>query len=304
MKQMLYLFLSVGTIACMGPDQETLVDELRVMAIQAEPAEVQLRDFVPDEAGETRNPVINVVIGDPLETGYQLAVWPCTNFGEGCEEKKLFEDNPSDWISLSEGTESLVTVPVVNNPLWGALLAQAPNPEVPLPITSVFALACEPSVCVELQNALNGEWDLDRFGNPFDWIADLPLTGTSLAIKQLPVSNGLSDETRLKNPMLKSTLEAETPLVTTVDTPLVLPFEIELFQQDEGVASIFGYTTRGGFDRNVFANNGLKMNIGEPAERFVTWYAGEAEPGEADLFVIVEDGAGGTGIWLGTGLVE
>ena len=27
------------------PDQETLVDELRVMAIQSEPAEVQLRDF-------------------------------------------------------------------------------------------------------------------------------------------------------------------------------------------------------------------------------------------------------------------
>jgi hypothetical protein len=33
MKQMLYLFTSVATIACMGPDQETLVDELRVMAI-------------------------------------------------------------------------------------------------------------------------------------------------------------------------------------------------------------------------------------------------------------------------------
>lgn len=304
MRQMLYLFVSLASIACMGPDQETLVDELRVMAIQAEPAEVQLRDFVPDEAGETLSPVINVVIGDPLETGYQLAVWSCTNFGEGCEEKKLFAEDPSDWIAVSEGMERLVTVPVVNNPLWGALLAQAPNPEVPLPITSVFALACEPSVCPELQNALNGEWDLERFGNPFDWIADLPLSGTSLAIKQLPVSNGLSDETRLKNPTLKSTLEVDTPLVTTVDIPLVLPFEIELFQQDEDVASIFGYTTRGGFDRNVFANNGLKMNIGEPAERFVTWYAGEAETGEADLFVIIEDGAGGTGIWLGTGLVE
>ena len=48
----------------------------------------------------------------------------------------------------------------------------------------------------------------------------------------------------------------------------------------------------------------LKMNIGEPSERFVTWYAGEAESGAADLFVIVEDGAGGPGIWLGTGLVE
>ena len=74
MKQVLYIFTAINMIACIGPDQETLVDELRVMAIQAEPAEVQLRDFIPNESGETANPVLNVVIGDPLETGYQLAV--------------------------------------------------------------------------------------------------------------------------------------------------------------------------------------------------------------------------------------
>ena len=304
MKQGLYIFTAINMIACMGPDQETLVDELRVMAIQAEPAEVQLRDFIPNENGVTTNPVINVVVGDPLETGYQLAVWPCTNFGEGCEEKKIFEDNPSDWISIIEGTEAVVTVPVVNNPLWGGLLTQVPNPEVPLPITSIFALACEPEVCTELRTALNDEWDLERFGNPFDWIAELPLTGTSVAIKQLPVSNGASDETRLKNPTVNPVLDVEIPLVTNVDTPLILPFRIELFQQDEDVASLFGYTTRGGFGRNVFATNGLRMVVGEPAERAVTWYAGDAEPGDATLFVIVEDGAGGTGIWLGNGLVE
>ena len=82
----------------------------------------------------------------------------------------------------------------------------------------------------------------------------------------------------------------------------VLPFEIELFQQDEDVASIFGYTTLGGFDRNVFANNGLTDVCGRPDERFVTWYA-EAD-WRCNLFVIVEDGAGGTGIWLGKWFVE
>ena len=304
MKQIVQVWMAVFMFACMGPDQETLVDELRVMAIQTEPAEVQLRDFIPDENGETLDPVINVVIGDPLEIGYQLAVWPCTNFGEGCEEKKLFEENPSDWIAIIEGTDTVVTVPVMNNPLWGVILSQSPNPEAPLPITSIFALACEPGVCPALQNAANGEWDLERFGNPFDWIAELPLTRTSLAFKQLPVSNSLSDETRLKNPTVVRTFDVENPLKTTVDTPLVLPFEIELFQQDEDVASIFGYATRGGFGRNVFANNGLRMFVGEPAERSVTWYAGEAETGSSTLFVIVEDGAGGTGVWLGTGLIE
>ena len=304
MKQIPHMLMACTMIACMGPDQETLVDELRVMAIQAEPAEVQLRDFVPDENGETLNPVINVVIGDPLEKGYQLAVWPCTNFGEGCEEQKLFEDNPSDWIALVESTETVVTVPVVNNPLWGAILSQSPNSEDPLPITSIFALACEASICPELQTALNGEWDLERFGNPFEWIAELPLSGTSLAFKQLPVSNGMSDETRLKNPTVNPVLDVEIPLVTNVDTPLILPFTIELFQQDEDVASLFGYTTRGGFGRNVFATNGLRMFVGEPAERAVTWYVGDAEAGESTIFVIVEDGAGGTGIWTGAGTVE
>ena len=53
MKQGIYIFTAINMIACMGPDQETLVDELRVMAIQAEPAEVQLRDFIPNESGET-----------------------------------------------------------------------------------------------------------------------------------------------------------------------------------------------------------------------------------------------------------
>ena len=127
----------------------------------------------------------------------------------------------------------------------GVILSQSPNPETPLPITSIFALVCEPGVCTELQNAANGDWDLERFANPFDWIVELPLTGTSLAFKQLPVSNGLSDETRLKNPTLTPTFDVESPLTTTVDTPLVLPFDIEIFQQDEDVASIFGYTTRG-----------------------------------------------------------
>lgn len=304
MKQVSQVSMVVFMLGCMGPDQETLVDELRVMAIQVEPAEVQLRDFIPDANGETLDPVINVVIGDPLETGYQVAVWPCTNFGEGCEEKRLFEENPSDWIALIEGADTVVTLPVINNPLWGGILSQAPDPETPLPITSIFALACEPGVCLELQNAANGEWDLERFGNPFDWISELPLGGTSLAFKQLPVSNGLSNETRMKNPNLRPTFDVETPLTTTVDTPLVLPFEIELFQQDEDVASIFGYATRGGFGRNVFANNGLRMFVGEPAERAVTWYAGEAETGASTLFVIVEDGAGGTGFWTGTGVVE
>ena len=81
----------------------------------------------------------------------------------------------------------------------------------------MFALVCEPNLCLELQDALNGEWELERFSNPFDWVADLPLNGTSMAFKQLPVSNGSSDDTRLKNPILSPTFDLESPLIATVD---------------------------------------------------------------------------------------
>lgn len=303
MNRLLSGYVACMMISCMGPDQETLVDELRVMAIQTVPAEVQLRDFTPDESGVVDAPVINVVVADPLQSGYQVAIWPCTNFGEGCEERKVFEETPEEWVELIEGTESLVTVPVLNNPLWGALLSQSPTPDVPVSITSIFVLACAPEVCVEIQNAINGTWDLDKFANPLGWISKLPLEGSSMAIKQLPVSNGMTDDTRLKNPTLIPLFDLEEPLTVSGVDPTLLPFEITLFQQDAGVASIFGYTTLGGFDRNVFANNGLKMAELEPAERSINWYAGEAEPGVADLFVIVEDGLGGTGVWLGSGSV-
>ena len=304
MNRLLSGYVACMMISCMGPDQETLVDELRVMAIQAEPAEVQLRDFMPAADGSVSTPVINVVVADPLEAGYQIAVWPCTNFGDGCEERQLFEDTPEEWIFLSEGTESLVTVPVLNNPLWGALLIQSPTPDIPVAITSIFVLACTPETCLEIQNAINGTWNLDKFSDPLDWISTLPIEGSSMAIKQLPVSNGMTDDTRLKNPTLIPLFELEEPLTVSGTEPAVLPFEITLFQQDEGVASIFGYTTLGGFDRNVFANNGLKMPALEPSERSINWYAGDAEPGDADLFVIVEDGVGGTDFWVGEGATE
>ena len=307
MNRLLSGYVACMMISCMGPDQETLVDELRVMAIQTVPAEVQLRDFAPDESGVVDAPVINVVVADPLQSGYQVAIWPCTNIGEGCEERKVFEDTPEEWVAIIEGTESLVTVQVLNNPLWGALLSQSPTPDVPVSITSIFVLACAPEVCVEIQNAINGTWDLDKFANPLDWISKLPLEGSSMAIKQLPVSNGMTDDTRLKNPTLIPLFDLEEPLTVSGVDPTLLPFEITLFQQDADVASIFGYTTRGGFARNVFANNGLQMSVGESAERLVTWYADpaeDAESGPATLFVIVEDGVGGTDFWVGEGATE
>ena len=105
MKQVLYIFTAINMIACMGPDQETLVDELRVMAIQAEPAEVQLRDFI-DESGETANPVLNVVIGDPLETGYQLAVLPVRILERAAKRRNSLKTIPLIGFQLLKDRDS------------------------------------------------------------------------------------------------------------------------------------------------------------------------------------------------------
>ena len=131
----------ISIFGCMGPDADTLVDELRVMAIQFEPAEIRLQDFFPDEQGNTSPPDINIAVGDPLGRGYRMAVWPCTNLGEGCQEREVFKENPSDWVTLIEGTESLVTTPIINNPIW-PIFAQGREP---IFLTSLFVLVCEPS---------------------------------------------------------------------------------------------------------------------------------------------------------------
>ena len=282
--------------SCMGPSADTLVDELRVMGIQFEPAEIRLQDFFPDQDGVVTPPMVNVVIGDPNTTGYQMAIWPCTNLGEGCQELDVFKDNPEDWITLVEGTDTLVSVPVITNPIW-SIFAQSREPVF---VTSLFVLVCEPSMCPSLQAAFSDDWDLNAFSNPFDLVAELPLVGTSMAIKQIPVSNGVATDPRLQNPIVEPMFET---LEVEAEGDIELNFTITLFQQDPDVASIFGYTTLGGFNRNVFASNGLQMATNEATEKSVTWYGGTEDSGSAELFVVVEDGAGGTGLWIGNGTV-
>ena len=63
-------------IACGGPNDETLVDELRVLSMVSNPPEV-----IP---GETY--VIQHLTHIPLGTGSERITWPCTFDGTGCAE--------------------------------------------------------------------------------------------------------------------------------------------------------------------------------------------------------------------------
>ena len=297
------MLLSLSLLACGGLDQETTISELRIVAIQSEPAEISVAEFpafgVEDDP-EAVSPVANILLADPLEEGYQLAVWQCTNLGEGCLEAELAAENPELWIWLGEGTEREVQIPISNNPIWQTLL-QSPELEQPIGVTGLWVLACAPNQCEILSNALNGNWDLDAFANPFGLMASLPIERTSLAFRSLSVSQESVDETRLQNPLL--TIKTEGEIVGTAEKGTELLFDIELFQRDPEQASIYGYATIGGFDSNTLVNNILNSLR---LEKSMTWYISEEEEqvGTSVLYVVVDDGLGGVNYWLSDARVQ
>ena len=80
---MIFLILS-----CSMSAPSTLVDELRVMAVQTEPAEISPAD---------QNAKIRFLIADPLQEGAEVIYWTCTNFGEGCLEADLYDADLQQW---------------------------------------------------------------------------------------------------------------------------------------------------------------------------------------------------------------
>ena len=291
--------------ACMGFDQSTLIDELRVMAIKSEPLEVRLADFYApmmelsphleqqgeeDEEMEQKSPEIQMIVANPIEEAIRVAVWQCTNFGDGCLEAEAYAENPSDWVQLLQPTDSLLTVPLNLNPMWGALLTNGPEL---LPITGLWVLACIEGSCDILERAATGEWDMEAFRDPFSIGKSLPLLESSIASKQLLVSNFDSFVPRLENPIIQPQFD-QLPVITTEES-LELSFDIELLQQDADRSSIYGYATVGGFSSNSFANNALSE---AQQSKTITWFPPEEVTEETgELYVIVNDGLGGVDFW-------
>ena len=87
-------------VACSdGPNADTLVDDLRVLAIQATPPEVAPGDSVR----------FDLVVADPLDRGAEVLFWHCTSLGEGCLE----QGTPHVWTPALDAQRAVVetTVP-------------------------------------------------------------------------------------------------------------------------------------------------------------------------------------------------
>jgi len=206
-------------VACTGgANPETLVEELRILAIVAE----------PPEAAPGEQVTITTHIADPGGVGFDVGVWTCSGYGTEC-----FEADADRMMKQVDGeTQMDWTLDV---PLESAALLV--DEEAPI---SVWALACEPGLCPMLDDQTVSEDDLF---NPTVQLEDLPMQGVSLGRRSLWVSQRASDERR-QNPRIQAGFDETIPVVSGETAQLC-------FATDGIAEEAYGYATAGGFTETV-----------------------------------------------------
>jgi hypothetical protein len=285
------VMLIAALFACNNADPETLVDELRIMAIQPNPAEI-----VPGFEGVEAS--FDVLVADPEEEGAEIMFWLCTNFGDGCLEADFHPDQPSAWIMSAE-RETETTTFTANFPAaWAGILGELPLEDQPFRASFAWALACRPGLCPVIGEAAAGNPDTEALAAPFDLAAELPIEGTSMAFRSLLVS-GREESDRVRHPEITPLFDGE--LFQEPGGTVDLDFSYELNGTPNEDSRIYAYATRGGFMSNDPINSLLQLEEGETT---VAWSTNEdEEQGAARIYVILENGEGGIGIWAGEGRV-
>lgn len=259
----------VGLAACApGPNEETLVPELRVMLIAPDAAEYAPGDIY----------VTNTIVFDPTGEGADLLVWSCTPSGDGvCLE----DDAPlADRARVVRGVDTETST---DGQLSAALAALLPS-GVAVPTTSVWALACAPGVCPIIDDADAGTTASADLADPTRWLGDLPMVGVSLGRTSLWLSDRAAED-RHQHPVV--TRVDDGPLFGTDQEPLALTFAVaEDGQADAPTA--YGYATGGGF-------GSVSEDVIDGAVS-LEWYA-PAEVSKQALLVIVRDTLGGVAFW-------
>jgi hypothetical protein len=269
--------LLLALLACGGANDETLVDELRVMAVVIEPPEVA--------PGATAT--ITTWIADPDDDAPEALVWTCTNLGDGCLEAA----EPTQGATVGEPADGVIVTERMAPPAFAPIVADG---ETVLPVL-LWALACAPGLCPAVDLAASapaiGTDDaatLTTFlGDPITGAEALPLVGTSLALAQIQVS---ARATPLVNPLV-TPVDPDATLVVGVGASLDLAFTIDA----PGVTTAYGYTTNGGFDAAEYEVVDGAVTL--------TWFGSE-EPGDAELWVIVNGEDGGSAVWHAAATVE
>lgn len=259
--------LSILLIGCApGPAEPSLVRDLRVIAATVEPPEIG-----PDEVAAAA-----ITVAAPLGEGVETLAWTCLDLGDGCLEAAA-----ADWLVI--GDQPTLDLELTAPP--AAIVEQAPF----LPVT-LWTLACAPGVCPVIAEAeaavVSGTLPpglATGLADPASWLADLPMAGVSLARRTVIVS-ARPVEARNTNP----TLVVTPPDGLSVGGSAEL--SIAATDADGDMLTAWVYATDGGFER-------AELPVDAPAD--VVLYAPEAT-GTVDLWVVVEDGRGGSALWSGT----
>ena len=265
---------------CSGPSPETRIEELRVVAMVADPPEIGPLD-------ETR---VDVYVADPEEEGVEVLVWACTNLGEGCLEEQ------GGAIGIATGTpqDGLLTVDLSPSPILDGLTTGG----LSLEATALWALACRPGQCPLIEEASGAEdyhpWS-NRLGadlsDPLGWMADLPRKGVSLAFRLLTVSD-LPEDERHDNPTIVALFE-ELPTLRR-GKKFNLDFRLDGVLGEE--ARVFNYITGGGFKMT-------ETYVGGTGDVRLEGFAPK-KAGPVDMWVVFNDGLGGVAVWTASTTVQ
>jgi len=251
-----------------GPNPETLVSDLRILALVVEPPEAM--------PGETV--VVTAHVADPTGQGAEMAGWTCGGFGGEC-----LEQDP-DRLDLAEGTPPLFSMELMAPVEAAGILASEEEVAV-----SVWGLACEVGVCPLIGEA---EASLEVLGDPVTSLEDLPMEGVALARRSLWVSMRGPEERR-KN--LEFELGNELP--EDIDASKVdEQQEVSLkFSVSTDATVAYGLATAGGF-------TATEAEVVDGVLE-VVWVAPE-ETGKVRLWVVFQDEAAGGAVWSNTILVR
>lgn len=306
MKTLLPLLLTLA--GCGAVAEETLLTELRVVSLRADPpyvdvlagAELTATAWTPDEALE-------------------LLVWTCTPGGElPCAEAGV-EATPQPLSAIATlGTTAELTHTVTapaSRP--GAGDGGPPDdvevdPTAPIvagPPAFAWALACAPGVC-DLMADVSADpapgtdaWRavLDQLADPFTLLETLPKVGTAATFRTLDTLLVLPGVTAPTNPAVSGPVDAVAPYTVASGGSLELTFQVTATDE----VTVYPATTAGGFALAASTVRDGAVTV-ELIARDGTMEEGPGlDAGAVLSLYLVFDGAdGGSALWTGKVTVE
>jgi hypothetical protein len=265
-----------------GPAPESRIDSLQVLAITTDRPEAA--------PGEILNTAFYVANPEGLD--YTLLTWTCTAGSDGCLEAESFGTEPSGvWTGLTRSAPTEQS-PAAVGALFIPEQFAAFVDETPIPLISIWALACEPGACpildileeAEAEDGPAREEVRAALSDPEEMLKGQAFDTQSLGLRRQLVSNRPTEE-RPENP--------------TVDCPDGLegargdtPLKCEVSGDFSSYAATFAYTTAGGFEPYTVPL------YPKDTEAEHTWIP-EKQASEGEAWVVITDASGGMGIWSG-----